>query len=342
MTHQAAWSDGKGRNVEVRTVTTPTPGPGELLIKVEVIAFSPIESKMQRFETHPVKYPYVSGLSFAGIVESMGTGVDKFAPGDRVTTLRPESTLEDARWGGFQQFAIAAPESTAKLPIGVSLEDGAATIMNLASISSALSLHADLRRPSLAEPAPPIDEKVLIYGGSSSSGGLAICYAKAAGYKVITTSSPRNRSHVGSLKPDHIIDHTQPHAEIVSEIASNGPYKCIFDAIGLPPVTSIMVEYLKGIGGCHYLAFIPPLPGTIPIPANITREFDSFGWTLEKNADFKKWFYEELLPRGLASGVIKPTPTRWLEGGLGGVQEALDLMGDGKVSGQKLVLNPWS
>ena len=48
MSHQAAWIKTKHANLEVGPAETPTPGPLELLVQVKVIAFSPIESKLQR------------------------------------------------------------------------------------------------------------------------------------------------------------------------------------------------------------------------------------------------------------------------------------------------------
>lgn len=48
MSHQAAWINTKHARLQVRAVDTPKPGHGEVLVKVKAIAFSPIESKMQR------------------------------------------------------------------------------------------------------------------------------------------------------------------------------------------------------------------------------------------------------------------------------------------------------
>lgn len=48
MANQAAWIKEKHAKVVLDDAETPTPGEGEVLVKVEVIAFSPIESKLQR------------------------------------------------------------------------------------------------------------------------------------------------------------------------------------------------------------------------------------------------------------------------------------------------------
>lgn len=48
MSHQAAWIKEQHAQLVVDEASTPTPGPGELLIKVKTIAFSPLEAKIQR------------------------------------------------------------------------------------------------------------------------------------------------------------------------------------------------------------------------------------------------------------------------------------------------------
>lgn len=47
-THTAAWIKHKHAPLELGPVETPTPGPGEILVEVRFIAFSPIESKQQK------------------------------------------------------------------------------------------------------------------------------------------------------------------------------------------------------------------------------------------------------------------------------------------------------
>jgi NADPH:quinone reductase-like Zn-dependent oxidoreductase len=48
MSHQAAWIREQHADLVVDEAQTPTPGPGELLIQVKVIAFSPLEAKIQK------------------------------------------------------------------------------------------------------------------------------------------------------------------------------------------------------------------------------------------------------------------------------------------------------
>ena len=263
--------------------------------------------------------------------------------GEAVAVIRTGPYLGDSRFGAFQRYALASVASLSTLS-SANLSAAAATILNLAAVVSALSIHLGLSRPPWSGPAPAENavKKILIYGGSSSCGGLAIKYAVSAGYSVITTSSPRNCEFVESLQPGYVIDHTQSGSEILASIRQHGPYEAIFDSIGLPPVTDILVEYIASTGGGSYNTLIPPIGGEKPIPSNVERKFAPYNWAFdeEKHREIRDWFYQKYLPEGLYSGLVVPTRQHVVKGGLEKVQEVLDLMMKGGVSGHKLVMDP--
>ena len=286
-------------------------------------------------------YPNILGSSFAGTVESVGPDVTAFYPGDKVAVNRASYAHDRLEYGAFQKFALASVKETAKLDPQTSLQAAGATIVNLSVAVSALSIHLRLSRPPLSGSAKPREEKVLVYGGSSSCGGYAVKYAADAGYNVITTSSSQNRAFVSSLGATHVIDHTQDHAAIVAELKLRGPFDAIFDAIGLPPVTNILSDYLVENGG-EYQTLLPLLGPENPVPSNVKRNFAAYSMGLisDGNETLGRWYYQEYVPQGLASGAIIPTRQVLLEGGLEKVQEAMDRMGPAGVSGHKLLLNP--
>ncbi|KAJ4312050.1 hypothetical protein N0V84_010122 [Fusarium piperis] len=343
-THTAAWINHKHASLELGPTETPIPGPGEILVKVRFIAFSPIESKQQKIEVHPLTYPNILGLSFSGVVQIVGPDIKRFSKGDYVAVVRPHNKANDPKFGSFQQYALACADTTAKLPFSECSESGAKVILNLATVTAACSHFLGLERPGLDKPKALRGERILVYGGSSSCGGLAIRYAKAAGYEVVTTSSPNNHEYVASLGPAVVIDHTSLPEEIVRNLHSHGPYHRILDTIGVPSVTNIISKYLNSVGGGSYNTLIPVFPGTNPIPENVERKFESYGWIFNnpEHEEFRKWYYETLVPQGLKSGVIVPTPSQRIDGGLASTQHALYLMDRGEVSGHKLVLEPWA
>ncbi|KAF2158507.1 hypothetical protein M409DRAFT_31006 [Zasmidium cellare ATCC 36951] len=321
MTHQAAWIKAPGDQLEIGPKPTPTPEAHELLIRVNRIALNPIDAKLQKHQLFPYPYPNILGRSFAGTVERVGSDVKGFTTGDRVACLRTYKQLEDHRYGAFQQLAVSTPDATVKLDETASLAGAASLILNA-----------------------PRPEKILVYGGSSSAGGLAIQYAARAGYQVITTSSPANRAFVTALEPAQIIDHTASPDAVLAELQSHGPYDTILDTIGLPAVTMLIVRYLKSRGGGKYHTLTPLMDEEKPlIPDNVERVYAPYGAALSQpdHADLKKWLFEEYIPKGLSTGVLVPNPEQLLKGGISQTQHGLDMLYEERLSGRKLVVDPW-
>jgi D-arabinose 1-dehydrogenase-like Zn-dependent alcohol dehydrogenase len=297
-----------------------------------------------RFEVFPYPYPQILGFSYAGIIEAVGPNALNFKVGDRVAIRRPGEKFGDPKYGAFQQYALAHQDATSLLSPETSLKDGASVMTNLAAVCSALTVFMGLDRPTLTGTAAERKgKKILVYGGSSSAGGLAIRYATAGGYEVVTTSSPKNYDYVASLSPVTIVDHTQPAESVVENLRAHGPYYAIFDPIGVPAATNILVDYLSSIGGGEYHTLLPLMGSEKPIPDNVERKFESYSAVLNEpeHEELGRWFQDELVPKGLSNGVIIATPPQWVKGGLEKAQHALDLLYEGKVSAKKLVLDPW-
>jgi NADPH:quinone reductase-like Zn-dependent oxidoreductase len=227
-----------------------------------------------------------------------------------------------------------------KVPEGVPIEAAASVIVNMATAVGALTVRGGLGRASFS-PVPAKGKKVLIYGGSSSVGALAIQYAASAGYTVISTSSPRNHAFVSTLGAAKIVDHTLSHEEIVTSLKAEGPYELAFDAISLAPTIPVVAEVVAAQGGGKIYVVLPPMDPA-SLPKTVEPIMDSYAAVLEKpgNEELRKWFYETYLPEGLASGKIVPSRLEKVKGGLEGINDALDRLAKG-VSGVKLIVDPF-
>ena len=294
-----------------------------------------------RFLLHKMSFPGILGSSFGGRVVKVGKDAGEFTPGDRVACCRPSSKYGDHRYGAFQKYALASIDESSILEPRTEVPDGVATLFNLSVSVAALSLELGIERPPAYGKGAPKNQRILVYGGSSSTGGFAVSYASFSGYTVVTTSSQEHSDYVSTLGARTVIDHTQSEAKIVAKLKANGPYDYIFDAIGLPQVTDILSTYLGEKGG-KYATLLPLTGGEKPIPENVKRVFG--GWSSKMvdpaNLDFGKWFYQEYVPSGLGSGGIIPTRQIEVVGGLEKVQKVLDEMGPIGVSGHKFMLNP--
>ncbi|GES57182.1 alcohol dehydrogenase [Aspergillus terreus] len=328
-------------SVVVEPVETWVPGPGEVLVRNEAISFNPIEAKIQKWDMFKSTYPAITGFTFGGTVLQVGPEVASVQPGDRVAVARWGWTGSDNKFGAFQKYPLALEQNLIKLESHVSLHTAAGVIANLSTVVAALSICMGLEFPPVTGKAKRNGQRIFVYGGSSSVGGLAVQYASDAGYDVVTTSSPHNQETVQARGPSYIIDHTQPRDKLLADIHAHEPYAGIFDAIGTSEVTELMGQLLAESGGLFFST--SPTPVDDQLPKNVEKKWSGYSEVLvsdPQNRDARKWYLEEYLPTGLHNGRIRSNPALHVPGGLEAVQEALDLLYDGKVSGKKVFVNP--
>jgi NADPH:quinone reductase-like Zn-dependent oxidoreductase len=200
-----------------------------------------------------------------------------------------------------------------------------------------------------AVPASPLpsseqEKKILIWGGSSAMGSLAISYAKQAEYIVISTSSKHNFDLLRSLGADHIFDHSDPAT--VDAIRNLFPIDYWLDTISLKPTLSTILNILAPEGQpatkANILLLLPPAwLGIDSFPEGVTTQFYQVSTDAPENAEWREHFLgrDGFMEQGIKSGVIKGVPPRVL-GGLDKVEAGLDAVHNG-VSGKKIVIKPW-
>jgi len=81
---QAALLNEAGRDVEVEDVTIDDPGPGEAVVKLVASGVCHTDLTVKNLNGNGMAFPIVLGHEGAGIVESIGEGVDHLKPGDPV------------------------------------------------------------------------------------------------------------------------------------------------------------------------------------------------------------------------------------------------------------------
>ncbi|KAJ6190685.1 hypothetical protein N7519_000706 [Penicillium mononematosum] len=328
MPHLAAIILDAKAPLEVQEVQTPKPGPGELLIKNELVGLQPIDAKIAKAAMFPLQYPVVLGTSFGGTVTAIGDDVAGFRVGDKVAAKKTALAVGNES-GAFQQYVIARDISASKLPKDMDLSVAVSLIGNLSTVVGLFTLSAGLEKPDLS------------MGGTSSFGSLSVQYVKQAGYTVITTTSPKHESFVTKLGAVKVIDHTQGQETVVKALIAEGPYDLVVDAISTPSTISVTAAVLGAQGGGEVYALQPPF-GPETLPQGVTRKFASWHVRLseEENAGVLKWAFNSYLPLAIAKGELLPLPTQKVSGGLAGLNEALTVLNKG-VSGVKIVVHPW-
>ena len=167
-------------------------GPGQVLIRVQAAGVNPYDTYMRQ-GTYAVKppLPYTPGSDAAGTVESVGEGVEDFAPGDRVYT---SGTLT----GAYAGQTLAEAWQVHPLPARISFTQGAGVNVPYATAYRALFLIAHARAA----------ETLLVHGASGGVGVAAVQLARAAGLTVIGTGgTERGRALVIAEGAHHALDH---------------------------------------------------------------------------------------------------------------------------------------
>lgn len=325
--------------LEVQSVENYVPGLNQLLIKNTCIAFNPLEWKIAKLGFFPIPYPSIIGFSYGGQVEAIGDNVSGFSIGDYVVVSRKASD-NDNKFGGYQKFAIASADAAIKLLRGEDLKNAASSYTNFRAVVAITNIVLGLDRPSLDGPKPKNGKKVLVYGGSSSVGSLAIQLTSQAGYTVLTTSSPRNLAFVSKLGAEKVVDHTTSGKEVIASLVAEGPFDFVLDAISLPSTVSVVVSVLEAQKGGSFVTMMPGAEDEV-LPSGVTRLYDAFPFLLEReeNKEAQQWV-ADYFPNALSRGLIQPVAVEKVKGGLKGVNDALDRLERG-VSAAKLVANPW-
>jgi NADPH:quinone reductase len=206
------------------TSTTPDPvaGPGQVVVDAAVADTLFVDTQIRRGwgrEHFTVQPPYVPGNGVAGIVSSVGDGVDPAWIGQRVVA----HTGERGGQGGYVERAIVAADAIVAVPDGLDLQDATAVLHDGAT---ALGLVDNARiRPR---------EWVLVLAAGGGLGILLVQLARAAGGRVIAAARGRRKLGIlQTLGADVVVDYSEPDwAERAREATGGTGPDVVFDGAG--------------------------------------------------------------------------------------------------------------
>ncbi len=186
--------------LRIERMAVPRPGPGEVLVKV---AFAGVNRPdvIQRlgFYPPPPGASLIPGLEISGTVAALGEGVVTPIPGQNVCAL--------VSGGGYAEYCIAKAAHCLPVPEGLSLEMAAALPETLFTV-----WHNVFERGFARE-----GETILVHGGTSGIGVMAILLGKLFGLTVIVTcGSDAKCDAARNIGADHAIDYKT--ADFVAEV----------------------------------------------------------------------------------------------------------------------------
>jgi NADPH:quinone reductase len=184
------------------------PEKGEVRIAVKAASVNPTDVGLRQRGAGDLPRPWIPGMDAAGVVESLGAGVDRLEVGQEVMAAvsprRPE--------GGAQQELLVAPAaSVVPIPDGASLPEAATLPMN------GLTAESGLHMLDLSD-----GQTLAIAGGAGLLASYVIVLAKERGLRVIADAKPEDEELVRGFGADIIVPRSDHFGDAVRSVAPDG------------------------------------------------------------------------------------------------------------------------
>jgi NADPH:quinone reductase len=202
----------------------PVPGPGQVVMRVEAAGVNFIDTYHRR-GLYQVELPITLGQEAAGIVESLGPGVEEFHAGDRVASY--------GVLGGYAQRLAVPAYRLVPVPKGMDSKLAAAVMLQ------GMTAHY------LACSTYPLKkgDTCLIHAAAGGVGLLLCQIAKRRGARVIgTTSTAEKAALARDAGADEVILYSErDFADDVWRLTDGRGVEVIYDGVG-------QTTFEKGLG----------------------------------------------------------------------------------------------
>ncbi|MEM1109438.1 MAG: NAD(P)-dependent alcohol dehydrogenase [Planctomycetota bacterium] len=213
--------------LRVEDVTRPVPGEKEVLVRVHATAVSSGECTMRSQRGIPAVFYLPArlmfgvfrprntrpGSEFAGVVESVGSAVETFKPGERVfgsTSMKAKAHAE--------YLCLAEDDAVTTTPIGLSHAEAAAIPFGAFAALGFLRLGGIEERRG---------QNVMVIGAAGAVGSAAVQLARHFGARVTGVCSTSKVELVKTLGAERVIDYTKEDIA-----AADSRYDIVFDTVG--------------------------------------------------------------------------------------------------------------
>lgn len=194
----------------------PQPGPDEILVKVQAAGVNrPDVAQRSGAYPPPPGASDLPGLEIAGEVVAVGSNAKRHKVGDIVMSL--------VAGGGYAQYCIAQDAQAMSVPPALSIKEAGALPETLMTV-----WHNVFERGGLKA-----GETLLIHGGSSGIGTMAIQLAKAFGAKVFVTVGSQDKIDAClKLGADRAINYkTEDFVEVIKAETNKTGVNLILDMV---------------------------------------------------------------------------------------------------------------
>jgi NADPH2:quinone reductase len=216
---------GPPEEMELRELPSPAPGKGQVLIAVKAcgVNFPDVLMLADKYQFKPA-LPFPPGGEVAGVVKTLGEGVEGLKAGDRVAVSIGN--------GGVAEEVVAPAGRCVKMPDNVSFEVGSAFIVTYGTSYHALKDRARLKP----------GEHLVVLGAAGGVGLSAVELGVAMGAKVIAGASSQEKvdlaikhgASAGFVYPRLPLSRDQQKAisDKIKELTGGAGADVLYDPIG--------------------------------------------------------------------------------------------------------------
>lgn len=200
--------------MRLEEVPDPQPGLKQVVVRVGAVGVNPVDTYVRSGAYGQRPLPFTPGIDAAGIVDTVGEGVERTKVGDRVYV---------GASGAYAEMVLSDESGVHPLPEHVTFEQGAAVGVPYATAYRAL-FHRARAVPG---------ESVLIHGATGGVGTAAVQIARAAGMTVIGTGgTEQGRQLVLEQGAHHVLDHRAPdYLDQLRDLTGGRGVDCILEML---------------------------------------------------------------------------------------------------------------
>ncbi|RAK99605.1 zinc-binding alcohol dehydrogenase family protein [Aspergillus ibericus CBS 121593] len=342
----------------------------EILVKIQAVGLNPVDWKGPAYNFGIPALPWINGRDLAGTVIQVNDENSRVHVGDKV--LVPSTDYRDIRKAAFQEYAVATHFNAARIPsssdVHASASLGVAFVASVLALGVSLGLDFRGSRcpgPDLQDVLEGLDVEgipgdirgecfasvaegerlrrgdwVAIWGASTTTGYITLQLAKLAGLHVVCVADiARHGARLHQLGADVLVDRqdTERAVDIIRGV-TKGKLRYAVDIVGAETAGLLertLDDTIREDGSHAHLLGLTGLPKerkpgvvyhTVPI-----KLFHTSPVVGEKMVSW--------LERLLETGALQLPEIVRHEGGLSSINESLEVLRQGSVSGKRIVVD---
>ncbi len=239
--------------LKLEQVPVPQPGPGEVRLRVRACALNNMDIWARSgppggrpiFPWRERHFPMTTGSDVAGVVDTVGAGVDEWRPGDRIVVnpilscgqceycLAGEQTMclhykifGEHTPGGLAEYVVVSARNLLRVPDHIAFEKAAVPVA-----------YCTAWRMMITAGGLRAGEDVLVVGASGGVGTAAMLIARLAGARRIFAvvggaEKAKKAAAIGAIPIDHR-EHPQ-FSQLVLEMTDGAGVHLAADPVGAP------------------------------------------------------------------------------------------------------------